>query len=103
MAHVPARSLSGTAWPLIFSRPINPTVSFLVVVVYLFVPLLTSCCSCCCNSNCRVSADEALQRVQRAFSTRNDNKERSPETDEQHALVRSYIKDAAKSKASSRA
>ena len=50
----------------------------------------------------RLSADEALQRVQRAFSTRNDNKERSPETDEQHALVKAYIKEAAKAKAGSR-
>jgi len=39
-----------------------------------------------------LSADEAIARVQRAFITRGDTKyDRSPETDEQHALVRSYI------------
>lgn len=39
----------------------------------------------------RLSADEALQRVQRAFDTRRDNERRSPETDEQHALVRAFV------------
>lgn len=38
-----------------------------------------------------VGADEALERVQRAFDTRLDDKDRSPETDEQHALVRAYV------------
>jgi len=52
--------------------------------------------ACLLGSMYGLSADEALQRVQRAFSTRNDNKERSPETDEQHALVKAYIKEAAK-------
>eukprot|EP00197_Chlamydomonas_leiostraca_P006335 CAMPEP_0202865850 /NCGR_PEP_ID=MMETSP1391-20130828/6550_1 /ASSEMBLY_ACC=CAM_ASM_000867 /TAXON_ID=1034604 /ORGANISM="Chlamydomonas leiostraca, Strain SAG 11-49" /LENGTH=302 /DNA_ID=CAMNT_0049545731 /DNA_START=42 /DNA_END=950 /DNA_ORIENTATION=+ len=43
-----------------------------------------------------VSVDEALERVQRSFNTRQDNKERSPETDEQHAFVRSFVKQHAK-------
>lgn len=38
-----------------------------------------------------LTADEALERVQRAFDTRLDNKERSPETDEQRALVREFV------------
>uniref|UniRef100_A0A383V636 Tyrosine specific protein phosphatases domain-containing protein n=1 Tax=Tetradesmus obliquus TaxID=3088 RepID=A0A383V636_TETOB len=38
-----------------------------------------------------VSADEALERVQRAFDTRKDNERRSPETDEQHAMVRKFV------------
>lgn len=40
---------------------------------------------------CRVSADEALVRVQRAFDTRMDDNRRSPETDEQLAFVREFI------------
>ncbi|RMZ53697.1 hypothetical protein APUTEX25_003231 [Auxenochlorella protothecoides] len=35
-----------------------------------------------------LGADEALDRVQRAFSTRRDNIARSPETDEQQAFIR---------------
>lgn len=38
-----------------------------------------------------MSADEALERVQRAFDTRKDNERRSPETDQQHKMVRDYI------------
>lgn len=38
-----------------------------------------------------LSADEALERVQRAFATRQDTKERSPETDQQREFVRQYI------------
>lgn len=37
-----------------------------------------------------LSADEALERVQRAFDTRGENR-KSPETDEQHAFVRRFI------------
>lgn len=40
---------------------------------------------------CSLSADEALQRVQRAFDTRKDNERRSPETDQQHQMVRDYV------------
>lgn len=43
----------------------------------------------CCGA--RLGADEALARVQRAFDTRMDTKERSPETDEQHKFVREFI------------
>lgn len=35
-----------------------------------------------------LGADEALDRIQRAFSTRRDNIARSPETDEQQAFIR---------------
>ncbi|KAK9814139.1 hypothetical protein WJX72_001188 [[Myrmecia] bisecta] len=38
-----------------------------------------------------IDADEALQRVDRAFSTRNDIGRRSPETDEQVAFIRDFI------------
>ena len=38
-----------------------------------------------------LSADEALERVQRSFDTRKDGGRRSPETDEQHAFVREWI------------
>jgi alanine transaminase len=38
-----------------------------------------------------VSADEALERVQRAFDTRRDDDRRSPETPEQLAYVRRFI------------
>lgn len=38
-----------------------------------------------------LSADEALERVQRAFDTRKDNERRSPETDEQHKMVRDFV------------
>jgi alanine transaminase len=37
-----------------------------------------------------LGADEALQRVQRAFDTRRDNERRSPETDAQHAWARAF-------------
>ncbi|GBF90376.1 MAP kinase phosphatase [Raphidocelis subcapitata] len=37
-----------------------------------------------------LSADEALERVQRAFDTRRDEGRRSPETEEQRRLVRAY-------------
>jgi hypothetical protein len=49
---------------------------------------------CDCYSihfECSLSADEALERVQRAFDTRKDNERRSPETDEQHAMVRKFV------------
>lgn len=39
----------------------------------------------------RLSADEVLARVQRAFDTRQDDNRRSPETDEQHAFVREFV------------
>jgi hypothetical protein len=39
----------------------------------------------------RLSADEALERVQRAFDTRMDDDRRSPETEEQRQLVRTYV------------
>lgn len=39
----------------------------------------------------RLSADEALERVQRAFDTRRDNERLSPETDEQRQLVRAFV------------
>lgn len=39
----------------------------------------------------RLSADEALERVQRAFDTRKDNERRSPETDQQHQMVRDFV------------
>lgn len=39
----------------------------------------------------RLTADEALQRVQRAFDTRKDNERRSPETDQQHQMVRDFV------------
>ena len=38
-----------------------------------------------------MSADEALERVQRAFDTRGDDNRRSPETEEQRAYVRRFI------------
>ncbi|KIY95054.1 MAP kinase phosphatase 6 [Monoraphidium neglectum] len=38
-----------------------------------------------------LSADEALERVQRAFDTRRDNERLSPETDEQRQLVRAFV------------
>jgi hypothetical protein len=42
--------------------------------------------------NCnRLGADEALERVQRAFDTRKDEQRRSPETDEQHQMVRDFV------------
>lgn len=40
----------------------------------------------------RLSAEEALERVQRAFDTRKDNERRSPETDQQHQMVRDFVK-----------
>jgi protein-tyrosine phosphatase len=40
-----------------------------------------------------VGEEEALQRVQRAYATRRDpERYKSPETDEQYAMVREYIK-----------
>ncbi|PSC73500.1 MAP kinase phosphatase 6 isoform B [Micractinium conductrix] len=41
-----------------------------------------------------ITADEALERVQRAFDTRKDDKRRSPETEEQVAFVRRFIADS---------
>ncbi len=38
-----------------------------------------------------MGAEEALERVQRAFDTRRDDNRRSPETPEQYAFVRRYI------------
>jgi hypothetical protein len=38
-----------------------------------------------------LSAEEALERVQRAFDTRKDNERRSPETDEQHKMVKDFV------------
>ncbi len=38
-----------------------------------------------------VGAEEALERVQRAFDTRRDDNRRSTETPEQYAFVRRYI------------
>lgn len=38
-----------------------------------------------------MGADEALERVQRAFDTRQDEGRRSPETVEQRAFVRQFI------------
>lgn len=38
-----------------------------------------------------LSADEALERVQRAFDTRKDDQRRSPETDQQHQMVRDFV------------
>ncbi|KXZ46719.1 hypothetical protein GPECTOR_41g684 [Gonium pectorale] len=38
-----------------------------------------------------LSADECLERVQRAFDTRHDGGRRSPETEEQVAFVRGYV------------
>jgi len=46
-----------------------------------------------------LSADEALERIQRAFDTRKDSERRSPETDEQHALVRAYVQGLSKASA----
>lgn len=40
------------------------------------------------------SADEALERVQRSFDTRQDGGRRSPETDEQIALVKAFVSSA---------
>ena len=37
-----------------------------------------------------ISADAALERVQKAYELRGDNKDRSPETDEQFAFVRKF-------------
>lgn len=48
------------------------------------------CCLPPCPA-CSLGADEALERVQRAFDTRKDNERRSPETDEQHAMVRKFV------------
>ncbi|EFN52274.1 hypothetical protein CHLNCDRAFT_58960 [Chlorella variabilis] len=42
-----------------------------------------------------LSADEALERVQRSFDTRQDGGRRSPETDEQHAFVRAFVEGSA--------
>jgi protein-tyrosine phosphatase len=47
--------------------------------------------ACLLASMYGIGADEALVRVQRAFDTRKDDQRRSPETDEQHAFVRSFI------------
>lgn len=38
-----------------------------------------------------LSAEEALERVQRAFDTRKDSERRSPETDEQHKMVKDFV------------
>jgi len=38
-----------------------------------------------------ISADEALERVQRAFDTRNDGGRKSPETEGQRSLVKKYL------------
>lgn len=38
-----------------------------------------------------LSAEEALERVQRAFDTRKDNERRSPETDQQHRMVHEFV------------
>ena len=38
-----------------------------------------------------MDADEALERVQRAFDTRKDEQRKSPETPEQHTFVRNFI------------
>jgi hypothetical protein len=38
-----------------------------------------------------LDAEEALERVQRSFDTRNDGGRKSPETDEQVALVRNFL------------
>ncbi len=38
-----------------------------------------------------VGAEEALQRIDRAFSTRKDGANRSPETPEQQQFVREFI------------
>ncbi|KAF6264304.1 hypothetical protein COO60DRAFT_1485498 [Scenedesmus sp. NREL 46B-D3] len=43
----------------------------------------------CWGGGGALSAEEALERVQRAFDTRKDNERRSPETGEQHTMVRS--------------
>lgn len=37
-----------------------------------------------------ISADEALERVQSAFETRNDTERRSPQTDEQIQFVKDF-------------
>ncbi len=46
-----------------------------------------------------MTAEEALTRVQRAFDSRKDDQRRSPETDEQHAFVRAFVKQLAKTAA----
>jgi alanine transaminase len=38
-----------------------------------------------------LSGEEALDRVQRAFDTRNDGGRKSPETPEQQNLVKAYL------------
>lgn len=48
--------------------------------------------ACLLASFYNLSADEALERVQRSFDTRRDSERRSPETDEQHELVRSFVR-----------
>jgi hypothetical protein len=58
---------------------------------YLLTRVTCSCYLLCYFLVCSLSADEALERVQRAFDTRKDNERRSPETDEQHAMVRKFV------------
>lgn len=47
--------------------------------------------ACLLSAAWGVGADEALERVQRAFDTRRDGGRKSPETDEQYEFVREYI------------
>lgn len=54
-------------------------------------PFLACLLYCGAFCRCRLSADEALERVQRAFDTRKDNERRSPETDEQHKMVKDFV------------
>ena len=42
-------------------------------------------------SPCSLTAEEALERVQRAFDTRQDGGRRSPETDAQYEFVRAVV------------
>lgn len=52
--------------------------------------------ACMMGALYNVSAEEAIERVQRAFDTRKDSERRSPETDEQHQLVKEFIKNGCK-------
>lgn len=63
----------------------SPTQSEQLTHVHTVLDLLNICLSC------RLKADEALQRVQRAFDTRKDEQRRSPETDQQHQMVRDFV------------
>eukprot|EP00775_Hariotina_reticulata_P002352 gene2352-2658_t len=47
--------------------------------------------ACFLAATYNLTADEALERVQRAFDTRKDNERRSPETDQQHQMVRDFV------------